>query len=157
LLANPGMELGPVDWRIASPWGPDKVIYRGGEADAHAGQWVALLGGFATPSVESMSQQVTIPDNARVANLDLYLWVYAPNSGPLVSDTLEVRVEDTGESFKDTVAVYTNLDKTGWYVLKTVDLLPYRGRTVILTLQSSSNQTASTSFFIDDVTLDVIQ
>jgi hypothetical protein len=157
LLLNPGFELGTVNWEVFSPWGQDKVIYRGGESDSHTGQWVALLGGFAVAAGETMSQQVTIPDDARAANLNLYLWVYTQDSGLLASDTLEIRVEDAGESFKDTVAVYSNLDKTAWYVLKTVDLTPYKGRTVTITLQSTSDQSGATSFYIDDVTLDVIQ
>ncbi len=155
-LANPGFEIGLVNWEVASPWGPDKVIYRGGESDSHTGQWLALLGGLPTASMESLYQPVTIPADARAANLNLYLWVYTLDTSSVASDRLEVRVEVGGPEHTETVAVYTNLDKTGWYVLKTVDLSPYRGQTIKLVFWSSTDQ-SSTWFYIDDVTLDVIQ
>ncbi len=161
VLANTGFELGPINWEVASPWGPNKVIYRGGMEDSHTGQWVALLGGAPTAADESLYQQVTIPLDARAANLNLYLWVYTLDTSSLASNRLEVRVEVGGPEHTDTVAVYTNLDKTGWYVPKTIDLSPYRGQTIKLVLwsstSSSTEQNSTTWFYVDDVTLDVIQ
>ncbi|HJU55588.1 MAG TPA: hypothetical protein VJ715_13485, partial [Pyrinomonadaceae bacterium] len=158
LLGNTGFELGSEPWFI-SPNGSGKIIYHSTDGEAHSGEYVAFIGGnIPTPS-EYFYQEVTIPADAIAVELTFYLRLFTYEGGTAeVNDTMEVQIQDRNGQFLGTVAAFSNLDITNWYEKKVYDLSPYKGQTVRLFFSGKTNQDSIyTFFYIDDVTLDVIQ
>jgi hypothetical protein len=154
LIQNPGFELGAVNWAC----NPPKVIDSSQDGYAHAGRWEAWFDGYGQAAVDWLYQDVTIPANARSANLNFYLWVIsAESTAKPTNDSLKVQIQDTSGVVLSTVATYTYVDKTNGYVRKTLDLLPYKGQTIRIYIVGEEDSEIYSWFFVDDVTLDVIQ
>lgn len=157
LLLNPGFELGLVSWIANGPNGIGKIIQNSGGPPANSGGWYGWLGGYSVPVSESLHQDVTIPANALSAELNFYVLVgTAETTTTAANDTLKVEIQNTGGTVLATLATYSNLNVAG-YVKKTFNLLPYKGQTIRVYFVSAMNTDFASWFFLDDITLDVIQ
>ncbi|HEY0378299.1 MAG TPA: hypothetical protein VGC87_15380, partial [Pyrinomonadaceae bacterium] len=159
LLGNTGFEFGAAAPWVIYPGGESKVINHSTDGEANSGEYMAFLGGSTLAPSEYFYQQVTIPSDALSVELTFYLRLYTQEGGMTVfNDTLEVQVQDSNGQVLGTVATFSNLDPTNWYEKKVYDLSAYKGQTIRLFFLGKSNQdTVYTFFYIDDVTLDVIQ
>jgi len=146
LLRNPGFESGNVLWS-ATPSGAGRisVINSPGAGAAHSGAWDARLGGTGRESHDSISQLVTIPSRRR-ATLSYYVLIgTAESPNTEVFDTLNVRAGST------TLQTLSNLNASGSYQRKTVNLSAYAGRTISLSFSGDEDVSAATSFVLDDL------
>ncbi|HYG82745.1 MAG TPA: hypothetical protein VD861_20280 [Pyrinomonadaceae bacterium] len=158
LLGNTGFEFGAYPW-VIYPGGESKVINRSTDGEAYHGEYMAFLGGQTTTPSEYFYQEVTIPADAISADLTFHVRLYTQEGNWWVAtDTMEVQIHDGNGQVLATVAAYSNLDTPNWYERKVVDLSAYRGQTIRVYFLGKSNQdTLLTFFYVDDVTLDVIQ
>ena len=115
------------------------------------------MSGYGSPHTDTMYQQVTIPAAACSATLSFWLGIETLEIDPVDYDTLTVTVRDTTGKVLGTLASYSNVDATGAYAKRTFDLSAYKGKTVRLHFSATEDLNTSTSFFIDDVALDVKQ
>ncbi|HEX8493233.1 MAG TPA: hypothetical protein VF658_10365 [Pyrinomonadaceae bacterium] len=157
LLANPGFELGRVAWTMSTPTST-KIIYNGNGGQSHTGVWSAWLGGYGAAVSEHIYQDVTIPANALSANLNFYLWLPTNETTmTLANDTLRLQIQNTSGVVLATPVIYSNLNKTIGFERRTINLLPYKGQSIRVFFLGTENASIVTWFFLDDITLDVVQ
>ena len=157
LLANPGFELGRVSWTMSSPTST-KIIYNGNGGQSHTGVWSAWLAGYGVAISEHIYQDVTIPANALSANLNFYLWLPTnETTTTLANDTLRLQIQNTSGVVLATPVIYSNLNKTIGFEKRTINLLPYKGQRIRVFFLGTENASIVTWFFLDDITLDVVQ
>jgi hypothetical protein len=155
LLLNPGFELGAVSWLTNNP---NKNFDNSGGGRAHSGVWDGWLAGYTGAATDYLYQDVTIPATATSANLNFYIWQPTDETTTtLANDTLKLQIQNTSGVVLANLATYSNLTKTTGFVKKTFNLLPYKGQRVRVYFASSQNATLTSWFFLDDITLDVIQ
>ncbi|RYU13172.1 S8 family peptidase [Nocardioides iriomotensis] len=146
LLANPGFESGATGWSASSG-----VITNDSGAAARTGTWKAWLDGYGTTHTDTLSQTVSVPA-ASSASLSFYLYVSSQETTTSTAyDTL--RVQATSGGVTTTLATYSNLNKGSSYVLRTLNLSAYTGKSVTLTFTGTEDSSLATSFVIDDTSL----
>jgi hypothetical protein len=151
LLNNPGFESGTSGWTASSG-----VIDNRDPSNAHSGAWTAWFLGYGSTHADSLYQQVSIPAAACSASLSFWLAIVSSEADPVEYDTLTVTVRDTAGKVLGTLATYSNVNE-GDYVKKTFDLSAYKGKTVRIQFNAAEDSSAATSFFVDDLALDVKQ
>ena len=153
LIVNPGFESGSANWTSSSG-----VITNSSSYPAHSGVGKAKLNGYGYARTDTLYQQVNVPVNACSANLSFWLNI-TTREGATTSayDTLTVTVRSTAGTLLGTLATYSNVDKSTGYVQKTLNLLPFKGKTVRLQFQGVEDYSLATWFLVDDVNLNVTQ
>ncbi|MGZ4747686.1 MAG: M4 family metallopeptidase [Oryzihumus sp.] len=147
LLQNPGFESGNVSWTTTSG-----VITNSTSATPRTGSWYGWLNGYGSASTDYAQQSVAIPSTATSATLSFYLKVSsAETTTTSAYDTLKAQVIDG--STTTTLATYSNLNKGSSYVLKSLDLSAYRGKTVTIKFLGTEDASLATSFFLDDTSV----
>jgi subtilase family serine protease len=146
LLKNPGFESGSVSWTATSG-----VINTDG-AHSHSGAGYAWLDGYSTTHTDTLAQTVTVPTGCH-AVLSYYLWISSADTTGVVHDTLKLTA--TASGVVSTVQSFSNVNRGTGYVLRSVDLSAYAGKTVTLKWTGYQNSTLATSFFIDDTALNL--
>lgn len=153
LLLNPGFESGNVSWVATAG-----VITNSTSRTPRTGSWYAWLDGYGTTHTDTLYQQVTIPANATAASLSFYLKIdTAETTTTTAYDKLTVQIRNSSGTVIATLATYSNLNKSAGYVLKTFDLLAYRGQTIRVYFSGTEDSSLQTSFNIDDTALNVSQ
>ncbi|HEV2861061.1 MAG TPA: S8 family serine peptidase [Pyrinomonadaceae bacterium] len=151
LLVNPSFESGAAGWVADSG-----VITNSTGNSPNSGLWYAWLNGYGSANTDFVYQQVTIPSTAASATLSFYLKIdTAETTTTTAYDTLTVTVRDANNAVLRTLVTYSNLNRSGGYVVRSFDLSAYRGRTVRVYFQGREDSTLQTSFALDDVTLNV--
>lgn len=146
LLANPGFESGTAGWSATSG-----VIGSGSTYGPRTGSWNAWLNGYGTTYTDSLSQNLTIP-SASTATLSFYLKVTSSETTTTtVYDRLRVQVVSGGTT--STLRTYSNLNKGGTYVQRSVDLSAFLGKSVTIRFLGTEDSSLATSFRIDDTSL----
>jgi Zn-dependent metalloprotease len=145
LLANPGFESGATSWTSSTG-----VITNSTSGSPHAGSYYAWLDGYGTTHTDTLSQSVAIP-SATAASLKFYVFIDTAETGTTAYDKLTVAVTSGGVT--TTKATYSNVNATSGYVLKTIDMTPYVGKTVTVKLTGTEDSSAATSFLVDDTSL----
>lgn len=158
LLRDPGFEGGASGsaWRASAD-----VITSDKQQHAHAGHFYAWLGGTGRAHTDTLSQQVSVPATASHATLSYWLDIETEEKASHGSleqneafDTLVVEVRGSGGS-SDQLADYSNLDAHNVYEHVSLDLTAYRGQTVTIVFAAKEDKSKITSFFVDDVTVDI--
>jgi hypothetical protein len=144
LLLNPGFESGNVSWSTTAD------VITDDSADAQAGSWFAWLDGYSSPETDTLQQSVTIPATC-TATLTYYLYVgTSERSTAGAVDTLTLTVNGTTEQ------TFSNKTSTGGgYVLETVNLSAFAGKTATLLWTSKQTGSRATNFFIDSTALNL--
>ncbi len=146
LLANPGFEAGATSWTQTAG-----VITNDPGATPHSGAYYAWLDGYGTSHTDSVSQSVAIPAAAS-ATLSYALRISSDETTTSTAyDTLKVQVVSGGTT--STVASYSNLNEGTGYVVRSVNLTAYAGRTVTVKFLGVEDSSAATSFLVDDTSL----
>ena len=151
LLKNPGLESGATDWTATAG-----VIDNSNPTNQRSGAWVAWFGGHGLQSTDNMWQQVVIPEDACSANLSFWVAITTDELDPMPYDKLTVSLRDADGNVLDTLATYSNLD-AGGYTQKLFDLSPYRGKTLRIHFKGVEDLQVATSFFVDDLALNVVR
>ena len=99
-------------------------------------------------------QTVTIPSTA-VGTLTFWFNCSSSESATTAYDYMYVEVRSTTGILLNTVATYSNKDKTtaGSYSLKSFSLAAYKGQTIRLQFRSTTDRSITTTFRVDDVSL----
>ena len=141
LLANPGFESGATSWS-ASPG-----VINTDSAHARTGTGYAWFNDYATPSTDTLSQQVAVPAGCK-AKLTYWLWIFTSQTSTSAIDTFTVTVNGTA------VQKLSNADKSAGFVQRSIDLSAYAGHTVTIKWTGIQTGTTATGFIIDDTRLD---
>ena len=121
---------------------------------AHAGTGFAWLDGYGSAHTDSASQSITIPAGKTSASLTFYLHIDTQETGSTAYDKLTVSVTPSGGSAA-TLATYSNVNAASGYVLKTISLNAYIGKTLTLKFTGTEDSSLATSFVLDDVAVTV--
>ena len=150
LLLNPGFESGNVNWTSSPATG---IISTGTTAEpSRSGNWRAKLGGKGASNTTSLYQQVSIPGTATAATLNFYQrTITSETTTTLANDKLMVEVLSTTGAIRSTLVTYSNLNKSTTYVLKSLNLLAFKGNTIRIRFRAVENASLKTTFLIDDV------
>jgi serine protease len=153
LLGNTGFESG-----TASPWTMSSGVLCSNSScsgeTAHAGSWFAWLDGYGSSHSDTVSQSVAIPAGKTSATLAFYLHIDTSETTTSTAyDTLKVQV--VSGTTTTTLATYSNLNKASGYVLKSLNMNAYIGKTVTVKFVGTEDSSLQTSFVLDDITLTV--
>ncbi len=158
LIVNGGFENGPDN---PNPWVlEDSIVSTPSDATyARSGTYFLWLGGLA-PWFDDAYQFVTLPTGLSSATLSFYYNVNTFEGTTTAKDFFSASIRNTSGS---TLATITNLSNvnadfgvgSAFYHQQTFNLLPYAGQTVAIYFESQNDNSAETSFFIDDVSVAV--
>jgi hypothetical protein len=148
LLANGGFEGNDSPWSTSGTG----YCYSTGSL-AHSGTGFITLG-VNNRATGQAYQTVTIPSTATGA-FSFWLNVTSNDNSSKQNDILAVEVRDTAGNLMSTLTTYSNLDRgtAGVYSLNSFNLASFRGQTVRVQFRATTNQSQSTSFRVDDVSL----
>jgi len=148
LILNPGFESGTTSWTTTSGVGCTNSSCSG--ETAHGGTGFAWLNGYGSAHTDSVSQTITIPAGKTSASLTFYLHIDTQESGSTAYDKLTVSATPSGGSAA-TLATYSNVNAASGYVLRTISLNSYIGKTVTIKFSGTEDASLATSFVLDDV------
>jgi hypothetical protein len=154
LIQNGGFESGATSWTMGGGAG----VYNTSGL-ARSGLRFAWLGGI-TNEVDFCYQQITIPAGATSATLSFYYNIFSAEGTLGAFDTFSATIRNTGNGVLATVLSRSNVNQdpgTGpaFYHQQTFNLLPYAGQTIRVYFSSANDFSLETSFFIDDVSVQV--
>ena len=153
-LLNPSFESGPAYWVQHSSTGYN-IITNLTLARARTGSWYAWFGSTNNVS-EYIYQDVTIPANATVANVEFWYQVVTDEtSTSTCNDKLVVEVRRPSDNaLLATLTTLCNYHRTTiWTRSGPFSVLSFKGQTVRLRFYMTTNSLYATSFFVDDVAL----
>jgi Zn-dependent metalloprotease len=149
LLVNGGFE------GSASPWVTSGTGFAWSNgAYPHSGTGYTILG-INNNATGQEYQQVAIPTTA-TGTLTFWLNVTSSETTTTIQyDKLFVEVRNTSGTLLATLATYSNLNKgtAGVYSQKSLSMAAYKGQTVRVQFRSTMDSSLTTSFRVDDVSL----
>jgi len=147
-FANPGFERGNDGAWTASP----AVITDSPDGLPFAGTYYAWLNGYGSTHTDTLSQTVVVPTGSRSTLTFRMLSESVDTTG--ASDTLKITVDDLNDAAGPVlVAIYSNLQATNAYQLKSIDMTPFLGRTVSVQATGVEDAADYTLWFLDDFNL----
>ncbi|WP_431677370.1 M4 family metallopeptidase [Kitasatospora sp. KL5] len=146
LLLNPGFESGTASWTSSTG-----VITTDAGQTPRNGSYYAWLDGYGTAHTDTLSQSVSIPATATAPKLTFWNKITTAETGTTAYDTLKVQV--VNGTTTTTLATYSNADAASGYVLRTLDLSAFKGKTVTIKFTGTEDSSLQTSFLIDDTSV----
>ncbi|HEX3763330.1 MAG TPA: S8 family serine peptidase [Kofleriaceae bacterium] len=147
-IADSGFEAGAAAWMFSGS------AQRSTGGFPHTGTAYATLG-LASSASGSASQAITLPADARSADLSFWLNVTSEETTITTAyDQLLVEVLGTDGEVRATLASFSNLDRgtAGAYLRRgPFDLLGFAGQTVVLRFRAATDVSLVTTFRVDDV------
>jgi serine protease AprX len=138
-LPNGGFESGRVTWHEYSNM--NHVLILQNSDIAHSGSWYAQLGG-TIGDIESIDQSVLIP----VDHPWLSFWrSIISTETACTNDFYKIYIDNT---LIDNYGL-CDKDNSGWH-RKAYDLSAYKGQTVKLTINVTTNSSLNSTMFVDD-------
>jgi S-layer protein (TIGR01567 family) len=156
ILKDPGFESGSAAWIEYSRGGYD--IFYNRTDRSHYGSVFAWLGGYNNAK-DFIYQDITIPSNASQAYVRFWYWINTVEMTTTNPDrvSVEIRKPDDDTLLRFLVNL-SSLDKSYGYVIsEKYDVSEYRGQTIRLKFNATTNLNALTNFRIDDTELSVTQ
>ena len=149
LIVNGGFEGSISPWVMSG----SGAFYTSNGSYPHGGTGYIYFGVNNNVSGQTY-QTVTIPTTA-TGNLTFWFNCSSQEGITTAYDFLYVEVRNTSGALLQTVATYSNKDKTtaGNYSQKSFSLAAYRGQTIRLQFRCTTDFSLSTTFRIDDVSL----
>jgi xanthomonalisin len=146
LFTNGGLETS------VSPWAATSGVYCNpcSGQSAHGGTGFAWLNGYGSAHTDSLSQSIVIPAGKTSATLSFYVHIDTAETGSTAYDKLTVTATPSGGS-ATTLATYTNVNAATGYVLKTISLNAFIGKTVVIKFTGTEDSSLQTSFVLDDL------
>ncbi|WP_346960267.1 S8 family peptidase [uncultured Arthrobacter sp.] len=146
LLLNPGFESGSTSWTS------DHADTFETGTNARTGSGFAGLNGWGQSTSYRLDQTFSIPSSVSGSSLSFYLKTLTDETTTATAyDTLKIQAVSGGVT--TTLATYSNLNKSTGYVLKTVDLSAFKGKTVTLRFLGVEDSSLKTYFFVDDTSV----
>ena len=150
-IRNGGFETGGFTYWSTN--GNPQVTSSLWHSDGHS----ALLGGQDNTNA-SFYQEVTIPAGATSATLTYWRFIFTQDVPDWPWDFLYVQARDTSGAVLATLQTLDNRNAGPAWVKSTVDLKAYPalfGKTIRLAFHETNDVSGPTSFYIDDVALEV--
>lgn len=144
-LQNGGFENGVAPWVESSSGGYSIVS----TSRPHAGSYSAYMGGY-NYATESVTQSVTVPTNG---TLTFYWYMTSSEGSTTAYDYLRVKLLNSSNQVLATVKTHSNRDARSAWTQDSVSLASYAGQTVKLQFEVTTDSSLSTTFYVDDVTL----
>jgi hypothetical protein len=153
-ITNGGFESGFTGWTASgSSYLSNLNPYQGG--------YSAGVNTAVDNTTGAVYQSVTIPSGATQANLSFYLKALSDEiTTTSMYDYLYMEVLNTSGTVLQTLAIYSNLDKSGttsqagtWSQKSGFSLIAYKGQTVFLRFRATMDSSYPTIFRIDNVSL----
>jgi hypothetical protein len=149
-VADGGFESGDIAWTLSGS------AQRSTGGFPHAGAAYGMLG-LSDGASGSASQAITIPGDARSADLSFWLNVTSEETTITTAyDQLFVEVLGTDGLVRAPLVSFSNLDKAaaGAYLRRgPFDLLGFAGQTVVIRFRAASDVSLPTTFRVDDVSV----
>jgi hypothetical protein len=147
-LTNGGFESGTTPWVQTSKGGYQIID----ATRPRTGTMSAYLVGYNSGN-DTIYQQVTIPSTATSATLTYYWNMSTQEVGATKYDYLYARVQNSSGTNLATLETRSNADVQNTWTKSTFNLLAYKGQTVRIQFQGTTDSLYTTSFFVDDVSL----
>ena len=146
VIQNPGFESGPgVGWSQSSSGGYQLISTQ----RPYSGNYGAWLAGYNN-AVDYIYQSVTIPTNGTLS----YRWrMVTSESSNTPYDWMDVRLYTSGGSYVTTLRRWDNGDTRNAWSLDSINLSGYAGQQMLVVFWADTDWSLSTSFFVDDVSL----
>ena len=147
-LANGGFESGATAWAQS----PSGIITSASTAGnrVRSGGWSAWLGGYDKAD-EKLTQTVTVPSGSPSLT---YWWQLASSESTTTAyDRMHVRVWSTSGTLLATLRTRSNTAARGAWYSDTLSLSAYAGQKVVLGFAATTDSSAVSSFFVDDVSV----
>jgi len=125
-------------------WSQTANVLRADGQYAEDGLGYAWLGGYGTTHTDSLSQRITVP---LIGRPSLRFALRVDSADTSNQDVLRLTID--GHPVRTDTAAQSGPK----YVGQSVDLTPYRGRTVTLQWTSTEDDAAATSFLIDGISV----
>ena len=151
VVTNGGFESSATPWTVSSGVYCTNATCSG--ETAHGGTGFLWLDGYGSTHTDTASQTITIPAGKTSASLTFYVHIDTKETGTTAYDKLAVAV--TSGSTTTTLATYSNANAAAGYVLKTISLNAYIGKTITLSFTGTEDSSLATSFVLDDVAVTV--
>ena len=151
VVTNGGFETSAAPWTVSSGVYCTNASCSG--QTAHAGTGFLWLNGYGSTHTDTATQSITIPAGKTSASLTFYVHIDTQETGTTAYDKLVVAV--TSGTATTTLATYSNVNAATGYVLKTISLNAYIGKTVTLNFTGTEDSSLATSFVLDDVAVTV--
>lgn len=152
LTINPGFESGHASWHESSANGLELID----PTNPHSGTYSAYLCGYDNCN-DQIWQSVTLP--ASFASVTFSYWLFIDTSEMITTtcyDNFAARLRTANGTTIATVQTQCNLNAHGWtkYTFTvTSQLSAYKGKTVQVYFQGTTDFFFPTNFFVDDVSL----
>ena len=108
-----------------------------------------MVDGYGSTHTDTLSQAFTVP--AGSPSLRFYNSISTNEVGSTAYDKLTVQV--VSGSTTTTLATYSNVNATSGYVLRTLSLSAFAGKSVTLKFTGTEDSSAATNFLVDDVSV----
>ncbi len=144
-LQNGGFESGSSPWLQSSSGGYGLIATQ----RPRSGSYSAWLAGYNNGS-DSIGQTITVPSGAA---LKYYVYISTQESGSTAYDYFRVRVYSSGGSLLGTLRTYSNASTKNTWVSDSLSLSAYAGQTVRISFEGTNDSSLTTSFFVDDVSV----
>ncbi len=146
LLLNPGFESGSASWTS------DHADTFETGTNARTGSGFAGLNGWGQSTSYKLDQTISVPSAVAGASLSFYLKTLTDETTTATAyDTLKIQAISGGVT--TTLATYSNLNKSTGYVLRTLDLSAFKGKSVTLRFLGVEDSSLKTYFFVDDTSV----
>ena len=152
VITNGGFESSASPWTVSSGVWCTNATCSG--QTAHGGTGFLWMDGYGSAHTDTASQTFSIPAGKTSATLTFYLHIDTAETGTTAYDKLTVTATPSGGT-ATTLATYSNVNAATGYVLKTISLNAYIGKTVTLKFSGVEDSSLQTSFVLDDVAVNV--
>ena len=153
LLANPGFESGSTSWQESYSGGYEIVD----TTRPHTGTKSAYLCGYNSCN-DQIWQTVSLPSTTTKVVLTYWTYISTNESGSTCYDYFYARIRTSGGSNITTAQTQCNANTHGWtqytYDL-TSALSSYKGSSVQVYFQATTDSSLTSNFFLDDVAFNV--
>jgi hypothetical protein len=150
-LTNPGFESGTTPW-VASASNGHTIV---STTRPHSGAFSALLGGY-NRATDQIYQQITIPASATSATLS-YWWYMTTKESTHPWDFLYTRIQNSSGTTLATLQTVNDGSTANTWVHASFDLTAYKGQTIRVAFVATTDRSQATTFFVDDVSVNVCQ
>jgi hypothetical protein len=151
IISNGGFESGTSPWVQTSANGYQLID----TTRPHTGAYSVYLGGYNN-AVDTIYQQITIPATATSATLS-YWWYMTTQESTHPWDYMYVQVLNSSGGLLTTLQTLNDGSTANTWVHPSFSLLAYKGQTIRVYFKMTTDSSLTTSFFVDDVSVNVCQ
>lgn len=149
-MVNGGFESGTSPWVQTSTNGYQLID----TTRPHSGLYSAWLGGYNS-GTDTIYQTVTIPSDATSATLSYWWYMTTQEACCTAYDYMYAQVLNSSGGLLGTLQTLSNNSTKNTWTQPSFNLLAYKGQTVRIYFKVTTDVSLPTSFFIDDVSLNV--